>query len=577
MEINITKEALNVKKVVCEKKEIINIQGDMIVPDSKPDILNTINTSGNVCIYKKEVMEGKIKLDGNILAYIMYLADTNGDASMEMNVDRGEINLDASADIARDTNMLDDVVSVNDDSSTNRNSAMGNSMNKNIRVNNIRGLNTNLDFSETFSMPELESGMNVDISPSIKLIECKVINGRKIGIKATLEIVMKVYSKETVEVITDLNDNNIQVLSKNMRANSLLGEGTTKASIKENISIPNTDNLAEILSAQIGLVDKDIKISYNKVLAKSEVEIKMVYLTEEGRICTTQSRVPLVGFIDMPNIKEENTCETSYVTRNMIIKPNSIEEHSVYIEMEVEISCITYEEKEIRIIQDMYCPGQKMNFDTAMVNTMANKQCKKNVCNIREKMNIPEMESGNIVDVMINPIINKENKLNGKIIFEGELELNFIFTDRSTVGINTKKITIPFEQSVDEIDTNNNCKVETTVEVNSQEFLNQTGVVSSNIDLNFETNTYRNLAIPVISNITMEDEENTEDYSVIIYVIKSGDTIWKIAKRFGSTIDDIVRVNGMKNPDRINVGEKIYIPKYVLKKAKEPIVISQNV
>ena len=75
----------------------------------------------------------------------------------------------------------------------------------------------------------------------------------------------------------------------------------------------------------------------------------------------------------------------------------------------------------------------------------------------------------------------------------------------------------------------------------------------------------------------MEDEENTEDYSVIIYVIKSGDTIWKIAKRFGSTIDDIVRVNGMKNPDRINVGEKIYIPKYVLKKAKEPIVISQNV
>lgn len=564
MEINITKEALNVKKVVCEKKEIINIQGDMIVPDSKPDILNTINTSGNVCIYKKEVMEGKIKLDGNILAYIMYLADTTGD-----------IGGDTTRETIESTNALDADAAVISNESTNRNSSMDNSMNKNIRVNNIRGLNTNLDFSETFNMPELENGMNVDISPLIKLIECKVINGRKIGIKVTLEIVMKVYSKETVEVITDLNDNNIQVLSKNMKINSLLGEGTTKASIKENISIPNTDNLAEILSAQIGLVDKDIKISYNKVLAKSEVEIKMVYLTEEGRICTTQSRVPLVGFIDMPNIKEENTCETTYVTRNMIIKPNSIEEHSVYIEMEVEISCITYEEKEIRIIQDMYCPRQKMNFDTTMVNTMANKQCKKNVCNIREKMNIPEMEAGNIVDVMINPIINKENKLNGKIIFEGELELNFIFTDNSTVGVNTKKITIPFEQSVDEIDTTSNCKAETTVEVNSQEFLNQTGVVSSNIDLNFETDTYRNLAIPVISNITMEDEENAEDYSVIIYVIKSGDTIWKIAKRFGSTVDDIVRVNGMKNPDRINVGEKIYIPRYVLKMAKEPIVISQ--
>ena len=95
--------------------------------------------------------------------------------------------------------------------------------------------------------------------------------------------------------------------------------------------------------------------------------------------------------------------------------------------------------------------------------------------------------------------------------------------------------------------------------------------------MNFETNTHRNLSLPVIDNITIEQEENLEDYSVIIYVVKSGDTLWKIAKRFGSTVDDIARVNGMERPDKINVGEKIYIPKYVLKRAKEPIVISQNV
>ena len=56
-----------------------------------------------------------------------------------------------------------------------------------------------------------------------------------------------------------------------------------------------------------------------------------VYLTEEGNICKTQTRLPLVGFIDMPNVKEENICETSYTIRNVMIKPNSIEEHSVYI------------------------------------------------------------------------------------------------------------------------------------------------------------------------------------------------------------------------------------------------------
>ena len=518
MDINITKETLNVNKIVCEKKEMMDVQGDMIVPDSKPDILNTINTSGNVCIYKKEVMDGKIRIDGNILTYIMYLADDEKD--------------------------------------------------------NVRGLHTGLDFSETINVPEVQAGMNVDITSKIKLIDCKVLNGRKIGIKVSLEVNLKIYEKENIDITTNMNDENIQTLTKTLKVNSLLGDGNTKSYIKENVSIPGTDNLAEILNAQIGLVDKDIKISYNKVLAKSEVEVKLVYLTEDNRICTCRTRLPLVGFIDMPNIKEENICETSYMMKNMVIKPNTIEEHSVYVELEVEISCVVYEEKEIKIIQDMYCPGENMQFNTTMVNTISNKQCIKYPCSIREKINVPELENGTIVDVEINPIINKENKLNGKIIYEGELELNFIFTDHSTIGINTKKVNIPFEQTLNGIENIEDNRMDTSIEVNAQEFINQGGVISSNIDLNFETDMYKNSAIPVIDNITMEKEENAEDYSVIIYVVKPGDTLWKIAKRFGSTVDDIVRVNGIERPDKLNVAEKIYIPKYVLKRAKEPITIA---
>ena len=182
MEINTTKESLNVNKTICEKKEIMNIQGDMIVPDSKPDILSTINTSGNVCIYKKEIMEGKLKIDGNILTYIMYLADN-------------------------DSESIED---------------------------NVRGLNTNLDFSENFNIPELSEGMEVDINPKIKMIECKVINGRKIGINVTLEVEIRIQTQENVEIITDLNNSDIQILNQNMKVNSVLGEGTTKTSIKEN-------------------------------------------------------------------------------------------------------------------------------------------------------------------------------------------------------------------------------------------------------------------------------------------------------------------------------------------------------
>ena len=57
MEVELGKEKIWVNKLITRKKEIIFIEEDEIVPDTKPDILNTINVNGNVCVHKKEVMQ----------------------------------------------------------------------------------------------------------------------------------------------------------------------------------------------------------------------------------------------------------------------------------------------------------------------------------------------------------------------------------------------------------------------------------------------------------------------------------------------------------------------------------------
>ena len=82
---------------------------------------------------------------------------------------------------------------------------------------------------------------------------------------------------------------------------------------------------------------------------------------------------------------------------------------------------------------------------------MSNKNNIQKTCQIREKVNIPEIENKTLLDVDIKPIINKESKMESRIIYEGELELNFIFTANTIIDINSIKVKVPFQFNVNDI------------------------------------------------------------------------------------------------------------------------------
>ncbi len=49
--------------------------------------------------------------------------------------------------------------------------------------------------------------------------------------------------------------------------------------------------------------------------------------------------------------------------------------------------------------------------------------------------------------------------------------------------------------------------------------------------------------------------------SMLFYVIQPGDSLWKIARLYQTTVETLARVNQISNPDRIDVGQKLIIPK----------------
>ncbi len=509
MAIETLKENLCVNQIIGRSKENIVAEGDAIIPDIKPDILSTINTNGAVCIYKKEVLDGKIRIDGGVQVYIMYLADDEN--------------------------------------------------------SNVRGINTVIDFTKVIDMENINSNMNMDSNINLKDIECKILNGRKISIKANMDIDISVYSNESIEFIKEVeNRDDVQILNTMTTIDSLLGTGTTKVYAKDTVSLESTDNLAEILKFNINLTNREIKTSYNKILAKADMQVNIVYLTDDGRVNEVKWVIPVMGFIDMQNISDNNLCNLNYEIKNILLKPNSAEEHSIYVEVEFEIYCNVYEKKELNIIQDLYSPSENININQKNITVMQDKQNTEGVCVLKEKIIIPEFHNSKICNSEVTPRILKQNIYNDRIMYEGELDIKFMYLSSVTNRVDIKVQTIPFNANIECQGVSPTSNLITRVDVQNQDFVVMPdGSIESNIELKINGDISKMMEIKVIDNIEVLENNEENIYSIVVYFVKPGDTLWNIAKKFKSTIKAIASVNGIEDENKINVGQQLFIPKFV--------------
>ena len=75
MAVETATDRIKLSQIIGQKQVLITADGDVIVNDVKPDVLKVINTNGTICVYKKETLNGKVKIEGCVNTYIIYLAD----------------------------------------------------------------------------------------------------------------------------------------------------------------------------------------------------------------------------------------------------------------------------------------------------------------------------------------------------------------------------------------------------------------------------------------------------------------------------------------------------------------------
>jgi nucleoid-associated protein YgaU len=83
--------------------------------------------------------------------------------------------------------------------------------------------------------------------------------------------------------------------------------------------------------------------------------------------------------------------------------------------------------------------------------------------------------------------------------------------------------------------------------------------------VNLNTIVFDLISEPIITNIEVADLDMNKLQSmpgIISYVVKNGDSLWNIAKRFYTTVASIMAVNNLED-ERVKEGDKLIILKKV--------------
>lgn len=433
--------------------------------------------------------------------------------------------------------------------------------------NNIHSMDANTDFKEEIEISGITEEMSASIKSNIEYIEENILDERKLSLRALVSIEAKVEEINTLEIIKDIREKEtLETLKETIKYKEIQGRETSYAIVKEVFEIEEDNpQIGEILKLAVEAFEEETKVVEDRIIISGNVIVKVIYYGE-GKISSIEKELPFNHFLEIPGaIPESNSELTLEVVEGgyEILENEEGELKVLDFEAKLRISGITFNENEKDLIVDAYSTKEKLIIEMEEINLIENME------NIVHKENIvKELLKGDIKEVYSlegHPTIIDSRFVDDELIVEGILGLQMIYLEKDTDEINTLRDEIPYKFYLPMEERRMDAEIDLDI---SLEFMNTTintdGLII-NASVKHRININRNRILNVINGIDETGEliDKKNRPSITIYIVQRNDTLWDIAKRYNTTLEEIQGANENINPDNIIAGEKIIIEKKV--------------
>lgn len=516
MAIDLVKESIECEQLLGENSVDTVIKGEYVIPDTHPDVYQILTLDTKPSIVTKEVMQDKIYLEGQIQYNVLYLAKEDENRSGVYNV-----------------------------SYTSK-------------------------FSNSIELDGANRAMPCEAECYIEHMEPVIINERKIAVEGIIKLKCSVYKNYNFEIVKDLRGlTDVQVLKDTVSVDKIVGNVEGEMVAKSHMQIPmDKPQIGTILKCDVNMHKKETKLLEGKVMLSAFARFEILYRgmdTEE--LWNIQDDVLLNKELELEGINSFMQSYTDFNVDDMIydIKEDDLgEKRIVDIEALLKTNTKVMSKEHMDTIEDVYSPSMVMNMEKQNydLNVMHGHSFNEAIVkgNIELSEDFPKPVS--IVMSAGNVCVTEKKLVEDKVIVEGLLNVEVLYkTNEEEKGAYVIKDEIPFTTAVEvpgaKIDMQCIAKaalenIESAIEANT---IGVKAIVSIYARVNYLAN--KEFLVNVIPN---EAEKPIKKASITIYAVQNGDNLWKIAKRYNTTVDALIQINELDNLDNLKIGTKLIIP-----------------
>lgn len=518
--MELTKTRLTTTNLKAAKYIEFTVDDDFNVPDAKGDIERYIASKGQVYIEALDVFENRVRVSGFISYAILYQTDKKGD-SFESH--EGEI-----------------------------------------------------PYEETINLDGIMPGDKASVQGQLEDLYVTIINSRKYEVRGLVGMKVWACQQITAEGATGIaNGNGIECLSQMVCFTNMVSSSRDMIKLKEEIELPsNKPNIGRVLWDHVTFEDLESRITDSGVSISGRMNIFVIYKPEDEAMPVSYVNATK-GFQEMLFIDgvNEDMILDDIITigrGQVTVRANDDgEDRILQVEHSINMDAKVYEDVEREVMMDMFSCSADVN---PIKNTFAyeNLLMRNNAkTRVTKKEKIKSSQPGilQVVNVSGSVDVDEVRPLGDSVTVDGAVKAAVLYVSLDDMRpLCQMEVVVPFTYKVETVPLKAQDSIR-IIPMLSQISASLPGndevEIKAIVDMGITIFTRKELSL--IEDMTIEPidmKKKAAAPGIVGYVVKDGDSIWSIAKKYYSNLESIRKINELDS-DEIHPGDKLVVVKTV--------------